>query len=336
MRLFNKNIKKNPIIVAEIGINHEGSFIKAKKLIKLAKENGADAVKFQSFTPENYISSSDPTRLKRIKKFCLSDKDFIKLSNYCKKIKISFFSTPITIDYVKKLNPIVEVFKISSGDFTFKPLIKECIKTKKPIILSTGLSDTKTVQKTLNYIKKIGGYNYLNKIVLMHCVSAYPVPLEDVNLYSINYLKQKFKTVIGYSNHALGTDVCKIALMLGASIIEVHFTDKRKGKKFHDHKLSYEPSELQDLVNFRDNYKMILGSKNKKIKKSEIPFLKHARKGICYKKDLKKNTVITFQCLTFLRPAEEFLFSEVNKILGKKLKYNVCKNEITRKNDFYN
>ena len=335
MNLFNKNIKKNPIIVAEIGINHEGSFIKAKKLIKLAKENGADAVKFQSFTPENYISSSDPKRLKRIKKFCLGIKDFIKLSNYCKKIRISFFSTPITIDYVKKLNPFVDVFKISSGDFIFKPLIKECINTKKPIILSTGLSDTKTIQKILNYIKIIGGNNYLKKIVLMHCVSAYPAPLTDVNLNSINFLKEKFKTVIGYSNHALGKDVCKIALMLGASIIEVHFTDNRKGKKFHDHKLSYEPLELKELVNFRDNYKMIIGLKNKKIKKSEIPFLKHARKGICYKNDLKKGTIINSKSLTFLRPAEEFFFFEVNKILGKKLKRNVYKNEIARKNDFY-
>ena len=335
MKLFDKNIEKNPVIVAEIGINHEGSIIKAKKLIQLAKENGADAVKFQSFTPENYISSSDPERLKRIKKFCLSHKDFIELSNYCKKIGINFFSTPITIDYVKKLNPLVGVFKISSGDFTFKPLIKECVKTKKPIILSTGLSDEKTIKEILNFIKKIGGNNYLKKIVLMHCVSAYPAPLEDVNLYSINFLKEKFKTITGYSNHALGTDVCKIALMLGASMIEVHFTDKRIGKKFHDHKLSYEPSELQDLVNFRNNYITILGSKNKKIRKSEIPFLKHARKGICYKEDLKKNTIIDMKCLTFLRPAEEFLFFEVNKILGKKLKRDVNRNEIARKNDFY-
>jgi len=331
MKLFGKNLKKDFIVIAEIGINHEGNFNYAKKLLNLASKTGADAVKFQCYSPERYVSSSEVERYKRIKKFSLSKKQFKQLSILAKKKNIGFFATPFTEDYVPFLSKISKVFKIASGDFNFKPLIKACVKTKKPIILSTGLATIKEIQSTLKWIKEYGGKEYLKKIVLLQCVTAYPTPIEQANVLSMTYLKKKFKTLVGYSNHVMGSEACLAAVSLGASVIEVHFTDNKKNRKFHDHALSFEPDELKEFIKNAKKIKLSLGQFSKKRQSSELPLLKLGRKGIVAGKNLKAGQILKKQDLMFARPATYFSNLDIKKIIGKKIKLNLKKGQILKR-----
>lgn len=334
MKLFKKNLKKDFITVAEIGVNHEGRFTYAKKLIKLASKTGVDAVKFQCYNPERYVSTSEIERFKRIKKFSLNRKQFKELSLLAKKNNLGFFATPITEDYVPFLNKICPVLKIASGDINFKPLIKECVKTNKPIIISTGMATIEEIRTTLSWIKTYGGQKYLNKIILLQCVSAYPTPIEQANILSMKFLKRKFKTLVGYSNHVLGDEACLAAVALGASVIEVHFTDKKKNRKFHDHALSFEPKELKEFIIKAKKIKKSLGFFSKKRQSSEMPLIKIGRKGIIAKRNIKSGKKLNMNDIMYARPATHFSSLEIKKILGKKIKINIQKGEVFKKNYF--
>ena len=334
MKLFGKNLFKDFITIAEIGVNHEGNFNYAKKLIKLASKTGADAVKFQCYNPDKYVSSSEKERFKRIQKFSFTKNQFKRLFLYAKKNNIGFFATPITEDYVSFLSKICPVLKIASGDINFKPLIKECVKSNKPIIISTGMATVKEIQTTLKWVKNYGGKKYLKKIILLQCVSAYPTPINQANVMSMNFLKKKFKTIVGYSNHVLGDEACLAAVALGASVVEVHFTDNKKNRKFHDHALSFEPKELKDFIKKAKAIKTSLGSMNKIRQNSELPLLKIGRKGIIAKKNIKAGKILQQSDLMFARPATYFSSLEINKVLGKKIKYSLKKGEVLKRNYF--
>lgn len=331
MILFKKNLKKNFLVVAEIGVNHEGSFSYAKKLIKLAAQTGVDAVKFQCYTPDRYVSSSEIDRHRRVKKFSLSKKQFKKLCLYAKKNKLGFFGTPITEDYVKFLAKISPVIKIASGDLNFEPLIKECVKTNKPIIISTGMATVKEISTTLGWIKKYGGKNYLNKIILLQCVSAYPTPINNANVLAMNYLKKKFHTLVGYSNHVIGSEACLAAVAHGASIIEIHFTDNKKNRKFHDHALSFEPKDMKEFIECANKIRSSLGKISKTREDVELKLLKVGRKGIVARKNLKKGTILQNNNLMFARPATHFSSQEIDKLIGKKINVDVSKGAIIKK-----
>ena len=331
MKLFKKDLKKDFITVAEIGVNHEGNFNYAKKLIKLASGTGVDAVKFQCYNPEKYVSQSEKERFKRIKKFSLTRNQFKKLSIFAKKNNLGFFATPITEDYVTFLSKISPVLKIASGDINFKPLIKECVKTNKPIIISTGMSTIEEIKTTLQWVKLYGGEKYLKKIILLQCVSAYPTPIDQANVLSMKFLKKKFQTYVGFSNHVLGPNACLAAVALGASVIEVHFTDNKKDRKFHDHALSFEPKELKDFITKAKEIKKSLGSFSKQRQKSEMPLIKVGRKGIIAKRNIKSGKRLEMKDIMYARPATYFSSLEVKKILGKKIKTSIQKGEVFKK-----
>jgi sialic acid synthase SpsE len=336
IKLGSKRISENgePYVIAEIGVNHECSLSKAKKMIRLAKIGGADAVKFQFYKAGKIASiyskaywdtkkEKETNQFNLFKKFDKFDKsDFYDLAKYCKNLKIDFACTPFDFDSVDILNKLVSYFKISSSDITNIPLIKKIAKKNKNILLSTGASNIEEIRLAVNEIKK---YNK-KKIVLMHCILNYPTNDEDANLRMIKDLKLKFpETLIGYSDHTLPKNnmlTISIAYALGAVVIEKHFTDnKRKAGNDHYHSMDYK-----DLKIFKDKAKKIsdlLGLSNKHSTKSEEISRKNARRSIVLSKHLAKNTTLKISNIAFKRPGTGISPVFYKRILGKKINKNL-------------
>ena len=243
---MNLNKLKKTFIIAEIGNNHEGSFNVACKLIKEAKKAGVDAVKFQTFETKNYVNKNDFERFKRLKKFQLTKEEFYKLSLLAKNNNLKFISTPFDINSAIFLNKIIDYFKISSGDNNYYQLIEKVLKFKKNTIISTGLLNFKGTINLYKFIKKLKFDN--SKIAFLHCVSSYPTEDKEANLLSISLLKKNFPFTIGYSDHTLGIHAAIAATVIGAKIIEKHFTLDNNYSKFRDHQLSLNPVNMKHLV----------------------------------------------------------------------------------------
>lgn len=322
----NIRIKNEPFLIAEIGINHNGSVRKAKELIRHAKKNGFDAVKFQTYKSElvsskNLAAASYQKRAgfkkmySLLRKYQLSFEEFKELDRYCKIQKITFLSTPFDVESAKFLESLnMKIFKISSGDLDNFHLLNVIKKFKKPIILSTGLAENiyqiKKTLKFLNYKKK--------QLAILHCVSQYPVQYKYSNLIKLNELK-KLKITLGYSDHTIGNLSSVVAVALGAKIFEKHITlDKKMNGP--DHKASLSIAELKLFVdNIRDTYEMI-NLKEKKI----IPNIKNlVTRRLFFSKDLIANTKITEKNIMALRSNFGVFSRDYQKVIGKKLKKNV-------------
>jgi len=317
---LNNLLKKKTIIIAEIGNNHEGDFNTAKKLIDEAKKCGVDAVKFQTFEPDSFIYKKDKKRLKQIKKFQLSFSQFKQLSQYAKKKKLIFISTPFDLKSAKFLNNIQDVFKISSGDNTFYPLLKIIAGFNKTIILSTGLINYKEIKNTVRFINNIWKNKKPNKkkLILLHCVSAYPVKDKDANLKSITFLKNNLKkNIIGYSDHTIGINAAMGAVCLGARIVEKHFTLDNKYSKFRDHELSLNPKDMKKLVEEIKKIENQMGLYEKKIGKDEKKNINATRRSIGISRDIKKNKKINLKDLIWIRSSKGLKPGEEKKILKK-------------------
>ena len=317
--------KKRPMIIAEIGNNHEGSFNTAIKLIDEASKCGVDAVKFQTFKTEAYVNDKEKLKIKRLKKFELSEKKFELLAKYSKKKKLIFISTPFDIKSAIFLNKIVDYFKISSGDNNFNQLIEKVLSYKKPTIISCGLINSSQIKKLLKVVKNTKFP--LNKLFLLHCVSSYPVEDQEANLRSINYIRNKFKVNVGYSDHSLGIEASIIASAFGAKVIEKHFTLRKNFSNFRDHKISADPAEMLNLVRSVKRASEMVGDYSKKISINEQKNISSMRRSIYLKSDLKKGDKITFDNIKFVRPFKFLSTSEINKVLNKSVKKKINKNE---------
>ena len=275
-------MKKNKkvIIIAEIGINHNGSLKIAKKLIKKAKDSGADIAKFQVFNTDLFVAKNAPAaryQKKNIKNKKIKQYDFLKkleiteknlfiLKKYCQKIKIEFMATPFDRESLKKIIKCkVKRIKVASSDLDNFELLDSIQRTKKPIILSSGLSNLTVIKKSLVFLRKKGVKK--NKITILHCTTAYPTPNEEINLKVLNDFK-KLGVKIGYSDHTAGNEAALGAVALGAQVIEKHFT-LNKNMRGPDHKASADPKQLKDLVKGIRVMELALGNKQKKITKSE-------------------------------------------------------------------
>ena len=259
MKIKNKNSNNNVIIIAEIGNNHEGSIKLARKMIKMAKLSGADAVKFQTINPSKLVEEGDKKRIKQLKKFELSNLQFSSLKKYCDKLDIIFLSTPFDLEAVDVLNPLVPAFKISSGDNDYYELINKVLSKRKPIIVSNLLKNQKEIYKLQSYLKKNNKFKgrFRDNIAFLHCVSKYPTSLEEAYLENLNFLK-KFDVTLGYSDHTLGYEACITSVIKGARIIEKHFTLDKNLSDFRDHKLSADPKEFKEMVRIIRNIEILL------------------------------------------------------------------------------
>ena len=280
------NLKKT-FIIAEIGNNHEGNFSLAKKLIVEAKKSGADAVKFQTFIPDCFVSVREKERIKKLNKFQLSFDEFKKLSIFAKKNKINFFSTPLDLKSAKFLNSIQQTFKIASSDSNFSPLLRLIASFNKNMILSSGMTEMNTIKTSKNLIFNIWKKNKKNKkkLILMHCVSSYPTPHSSANLLAIKTLEKTFKDcIIGYSDHTIGISAATTAVVLGAKVIEKHFTIDKNFSDFRDHQLSSDPKEMRELVERIRTIEVTLGDGVKKIENVEKNLKLYEKKRIFLKK----------------------------------------------------
>ncbi len=293
------------LIIAEAGVNHNGSIKIAKKLIDIAYEAGVDIIKFQTFKTEKLvsklavkadyqhknISDSDKSQFSMLKKLELNEDIHLKLLNYCKRKGIEFLSAGFDEDSIDFLDKIgISMYKIPSGEITNKLYLQHIARKKKPIIISTGMSDISEIESALKVLTDEGITK--NMITALHCNTEYPTPMEDVNLLAMNHIKQKFGVNIGYSDHTEGIEVSLAAVALGASVIEKHFTLNRN-LPGPDHKASLEPNELKALVKAIRNIEIAMsGDGIKKPSPSELPNISIARKSIHYASNLKAGHVI--------------------------------------------
>tara|TARA_B100000700_G_C14991676_1_gene831654 strand:- start:146 stop:1162 length:1017 start_codon:yes stop_codon:yes gene_type:complete len=322
-------------IIAEIGNNHEGNFNLAKKMISAAKKSGADAVKFQTIIPNLLVSIKDKKRIKQLKKFQFSFDQFKKLSDHAKKEKIIFLSTPTDLKSASFLNKIQNFFKISSGDNNYFPLIKKIASFNKSIILSTGLADLNLISKSKKIIFNEWRKKPKNKkkLILMHCVSSYPVQTEDANLLAIKTLRNKFKDcIIGYSDHTVGILASTISASYGAKVIEKHFTLNKNQSSFRDHKLSANPNEMRELVNNIRCLENMRGDGNKKLEKGEKGSIKYMRRSAVALRDLKKGEKLTSKNVKWLRSKEGVKIGQIHKIFKSKTLKKIKKDNIIKNN----
>ena len=326
-----KKLKKT-FIVAEIGNNHEGSFNVACKLINEAKKSGVDAVKFQTFKTENFINFSEKKRFKKLKKFELSYENFYKLSIIAKKKGLKFISTPLDIPSAIFLNKIVSCFKISSGDNNYYELIKTVLNFNKPTFISTGLLKFSEIKNLLNFIRQ--NRFDLSKLSFLHCVSDYPVAFDQANVSSVEFLRKNLPLTIGYSDHTIGKEAPLIAVSLGAKIIEKHFTLNNNFSKFRDHKLSLNPDDMREMVSSIRRVELMIGIKEKKIQKGEAKNLSSLRRSIYTQNIINKDSTLNSSMIKILRPANFYKPNDLKKILNKKLKKRIQKNQAIKPNFF--
>jgi len=328
-----------PYIIAEAGVNHECRIELAKRLIEEAKEAGADAIKFQTYKAETLASKRSPPYWDTTKEATRSQyelfqkydkfwkKEYEELKKYCDDVGIEFLSTPFDSESAKFLNDLVPAFKIASSDITNRPFIEYICGFNKPIILSTGASYLHEIEEAVDWVESYG-----NESAILHCVLNYPTKDENTNLGMILDLKRKFPDkVIGYSDHTLPGDMknLEIAFLLGARIIEKHFTYD-KSLPGNDH---YHAMDKEDLERFceivRKDIKVI-GSFRKKPLESEKVARQNARRSIVAKVDIQKGTVIANSHLTFKRPGTGIQPKYVDKIVGKRARRDIKEDEIIR------
>jgi len=336
---------EEPYIIAEIASNHNGDINLAKKMIKIAKEKGADCVKFQSwskdsifsrekyeencFIADDYRDREDYTLEEIVEKYSVSMEEQRDLKRYCDDIEIDFASTPFSkkeVDFlVDDLN--VSFIKIASMDLNNYPFLEYIAKKRKPIVLSTGMSELFEIEKAVKTIKDAGN----NEIVLLHCVSSYPTDINNVNLNNIDMLRDVFNLPIGFSDHTLGFSVPLLSVAKGVCIIEKHFTLDKEMEGW-DHKVSANPNELEMIVKESKNIYKALGSYMRVVSESEER-INEFRRSIVVNKKMKTGESITIKDLDFKRPGTEIEPGEIKYIIGRKLKNNKEYDELLKWSD---
>lgn len=329
------------LIIAEAGVNHNGSIDIAKQLVDKAVEAGVDMIKFQTFKAEKLVSKSakqaeyqkknigakaDDSQLNMLKKLELSEQDHQTLIDYCNKKGIRFFSTAFdmeSIDYLHSLD--LGLWKIPSGEITNYPYIKKIALYHEPVILSTGMCELDDVSAAMCVLIKNGVQR--NQITILHCNTEYPTPFEDVNLKAMLELKEEFQTKVGYSDHTKGIEVPIAAVALGASVIEKHFTLDRN-MEGPDHKASLEPDELEAMVSAIRHIELALGSGKKTVSESERKNIAIARKSIVAACPIQKGELLTEQNLTVKRPGNGISPMKWDEVVGMTAKRDFSEDEL--------
>ena len=326
-------------IIAEAGVNHNGSVEMAMRLIEKAKEAGADYVKFQTGNGNvvskyaqkaNYqkvnTNNSNETQAEMLKKIRLKFKDFILLKEYCDEVGIKFLSTPFDFDSIDFLATIaMDYMKIPSGEITNYPYLVRIAQIGLPIIMSTGMCTLGEIESALTILEENGVER--KNIILLHCNTEYPTPFEDVNLRAMLSIGNCFGVDYGYSDHTKGIEVPIAAVALGAKVIEKHFTLDRN-LKGPDHIASLEPDELKRMVDNIRNIEKALGSSVKKVSKSEYKNISVARKSIIASKDIKKGELFTVENITTKRPGNGVSPMLWNEVLGLIAKRDFSEDEL--------
>ena len=303
MGVVNLQQRDHVLVVAEIGNNHEGSVELATRLVELAAAAGVDAVKFQTCRPEYFVAPSNTARLAQMRRFALPREALRDLSALARSLGLLFISTPLDLPSVDLLEPLVDAFKIASGDNTFYPLLERVASSDKPLILSTGLLDLAGVRTSMEYVRDRRPAAYRNEIAVLHCVCAYPAPIEQANLRAIATMAAQLDCAVGYSDHTVGADAAPLAVALGATIIEKHFTADKHYSEFRDHALSADPEEMREVVRRVRAATRMSGTGDKVPQPCEAEIAAQVRRSIVAAADLPEGHVLSWSDLLWVRPA---------------------------------
>ena len=327
------------IIIAEAGVNHNGDLEKAKNLVKVAAECGADYVKFQMFEAEKLATplaikaayqiantNSAESQFQMLKNLEISKADYIKLLNYSSECDIKIFSTGFDIEMNNMLAELGQrMFKVPSGEITNLPYLRNIGQFGMEVILSTGMSNLDEIGAAINALEAAGTPR--DAITVLHCTTAYPAPMEDINLLAMGTIANEFGVKVGYSDHSEGIEVSIAAVALGAAVIEKHFTSDRN-LPGPDHKASLEPAELKNMIKAIRNIESARGNGVKKLTRSEMSNLSVARKSIVANIDIKEGEIFTDQNLTTKRAGVGISPMQWDEIIGKRARCNFSQNDL--------
>ncbi len=312
--------KHGPLLIAEIGGNHEGDFDYALALTQLAIDADVDYIKFQLYSGNSLVSPvENPIRNKHFKKFELSREQYIQLAQMCEAAGKKFMASVWNPDYLPWIDPYLPIYKIGSGDLTAYPVLKEIAKLQKPIILSSGLANLADVLGTIDFLQRCDPiYKDPNYLSVLQCTSMYPIPFEDANLNVMHRFKEETGLPVGYSDHTVGAKALEIAVAMGAQILEFHFTDSRDGKSFRDHQVSLTKAETLGLIQSIKAIQALQGSSEKQPLAIEGEHPVTFRRAVYPAIDLKAGTIIKEEHLVCLRPMHGIDARYTEQLIGKK------------------
>ena len=314
--------KNGPLLIAEIGGNHEGDFDYAKKLTQLAIDSGADFVKFQIYTGDGLVSKVEsPQRNEHFKKFELTPEQHIALAKMCQDQGVGYTASVWNFDALEWSAPLMPFFKVGSGDLTAYPMLKALAAYKKPLLISTGLSTEKEIIEAVEYVRSLDDfYKERENIAILQCTSMYPIPADEAHLNVMHSLKEKLNCTVGYSDHTEGSYAMEIAVAMGAEILEFHFTDNREGKTFRDHKVSLTKDEVHSLAQKIRQIEALKGSAIKKPVPIELENGHELsfRRAVYPSRRIEKGEILSEENLTVLRPLAGIDAREYEQLIGKK------------------
>ena len=345
LKIGKRNIgERAPVfIIAEAGVNHNGSVALAKKLVDAAKKTGADAVKFQNFKPEEVVTSKvgmaayqkrntgkSQSQLEMIRVFALTSGDFREIAAYCKKKGILFLSTPHggfdSVDLLAELH--VAAFKFGSGDLTNLPVLKYAAQFKKPMIISTGMANMAEITEAAAIIRSAGN----SQIIIMQCTTDYPTSPHEVNLRAMETISKGIGAIMGFSDHTLGSHASTMAVALGTRVIEKHLTLDKK-MPGPDHKASSDPKEFTAFVKALREAELMLGSATKRPSASEKQYMPIVRKSVVARVAIKKGEKFTEHNLGVKRPGTGLHPRFYFKLMGKCAKRDMPQDELLSAKD---
>jgi len=310
----------DPLLIAEIGGNHEGDFEVAKKMNKLAIESGVDCVKFQLYRGDTLVSGVESaSRNQHFKKFELSQEQHLYLAQMCNEASVAYSASVWDVEMLDWIDPYLDFYKIGSGDMTAWPILEKFAIRAKPILLSTGLSTLDEVMQTVSFIQRINPeYHDPDMLCIMQCTSMYPIPDNDANLMAMDTIRKHTGCSVGYSDHTIGMEALLVATAMGASALEFHFTDSRKGKEFRDHKVSLTPNEILLL---KKNISQITTLRGSGIKVPQSSELEHQhevsfRRAAYLNCKVKAGRKILAEDLIYLRPAIGTDARDIEQLIG--------------------
>ncbi len=330
-------MKNSTVIIAEAGVNHNGSVKMARELVSRAKSAGADAIKFQTFKAERLLSrkaskaeyqkkttSEGESQYEMIKKLELKEAEYRNIAEFCREMGIEFLSSPFDEESADLLEELgVSRFKIPSGEITNLPLLQHVASKGRPMLISTGMATMGEVEEALETVTSCGNAD----VVLLHCVTEYPAPFNEINLRAMISMRQAFNVRVGYSDHTPGLEVSIAAVALGAEMIEKHFTLSR-AMEGPDHKASLEPEELGSLVVAIRNTESALGDGVKRPAPCELKNMDIARKSVVATRDIAEGEKLTTDNVAIKRPGSGIPPKHFGVVLGRKARCSVARDEV--------
>lgn len=317
--------KHGPLLIAEIGGNHEGDFEYAMQLTELALEADVDYIKYQIYQGDTLVSREEsPQRNQHFKKFELSPEQYISIAQYCQTHGVGFLASVWDPAYFSWIDSYIDFYKIGSGDLTAYPILKATANQRKPILLSTGLATLDEVLSSVQYLQSVNEmYLDSGNLALLQCTSMYPIPFSDAHLSVMSLYQQTTGLPIGYSDHTEGTLALEVAVAMGARVLEFHFTDTRAGKAFRDHQVSLTKDEVGYLIGRISEIQALQGDSLKRPLPIEADHRVSFRRAVYPRIDLPKGTQITEEHVTCLRPNHGIDARDFDQLLGKTLLVDV-------------